>query len=159
MADRVSQGFEYLAENGLNLQAVFDCAQLPMDVDQTITNSGVPLDKSKSLVLLGHGCKRLWQAMQTAGAPASDSVDHFSLQLVDNFAAEFLDSAEVLILYPLTTINLPLQRLGELAGWHHPSPLGIGINQRYWALVRLSGRLSNHPRAANFFSRTEAIAL
>ncbi len=130
MADRVSQGFEYLAENGLNLQAVFDCPQLPVDVDQTITNSGVPLDKFKSLVLLGHGGKRLWQAMQAAGAPASDPVDRFSLQLVDSFIAEFLDSAEVLILYPLTTFNLPLQRLGELAEWHHPSPLGIGINQR-----------------------------
>ena len=140
MADRVSQGFNYLAENGLNLQAVFDCGQLPVDVLQSITSSGVPLDKFKSMVLLGHGGKRLWEVLQAAGAAASDPVDRFSLQLVDTFISEFLDPSEALMLYPLTTFDLPLQRLGELAGWHHPSPLGIGINARYglWFAYRAS---------------------
>ena len=129
MADRVSQGFKHLAENGLNLQAVFDCAQLPVDVVQTMARSDVPLDKFKSLVLLGHGGKRLWEVLQAAGAAVIDPVDRFSLQLVENFIADSLDPSGALMLYPLTIFELPLQRLGELAGWHHPSPLGMALTR------------------------------
>jgi epoxyqueuosine reductase QueG len=34
------------------------------------------------------------------------------------------------LLYP-GSIPIPLQQLGALAGWHHRSPLGLGVHERY----------------------------
>ncbi len=60
----------------------------------------------------------------------SDPVDHFSLVMTQRFIVDFLSAPPVLMLYP-TGYNIPLQRLGALAGWHHPSLLGLGINGTY----------------------------
>ena len=40
-----------------------------------------------------------------------------------------LSAASWSLLFPQNPGAVSLQTLGRLAGWHHPSPLGIGINQ------------------------------
>ncbi len=128
--NRLFQGIEFLARSGLNLFAVFDCALLPNDVTGAMLAQEIPLDRYNSLVLLGHGGKQLWTALAEYGWKTEDPVDHYSLATTETFIREYLDSPAVMMLYP-TGYGIPLQRLGELAGWSHPSPLGLGISEAY----------------------------
>jgi hypothetical protein len=68
---RVRAGIRFLEQAGLNLVAVLDCAALPETTAQIMRESGVPLDACRRLVLLGHGGKRMWQALQLRLAPAT----------------------------------------------------------------------------------------
>jgi len=126
----LSQGIEFLAEQGLNLFVTLPCTALPDDVTQAMLAENIPLHNYSSLVLIGHGGRRLWQALTAFRMKTADPVDHFSLVMTRRFINEFLGAVQVLMLYP-TGYNIPLQRLGALAGWHHPSPLGLGINETY----------------------------
>lgn len=127
---RVEQGVYFLAEQGLNLVAFLDCATLPADIKQALSNEGIPLQKYATLVLVGHAGRQLWPALQTFGMKTDDPVDHFSQVMTTRFIADFLNSPSVLWLYPKAFV-IPLQKLGQLAGWSHPSPLGLGINATY----------------------------
>jgi epoxyqueuosine reductase len=51
--------------------------------------------------------------------------------VTQQFVTDYLDNPPILWLYPDTEFLIPLQQLGELAGWSHPSPLGQGINPTY----------------------------
>ncbi len=124
----VAEGFKFLAEMGLNLAAVLDTTALPQDVVATVD---APLTKYKRLLLLGHGGRRFWQALHEFGPQTADPIDHFSIHLVRTFLHDYLDDPPHLLLYPLTEYAIPLQRLGELAGWCHPSPLGLGISPNF----------------------------
>lgn len=127
---KLSEGIEFLAEQGLNLFASLPCATLPDDVVQAMRAEDIPLHDYTGLVLIGHGGRRLWQALTAFGMQTADPVDHFSRVMTRRFIDEFLGAPPVLMLYP-TGYHIPLQKLGALAGWHHPSPLGLGINETY----------------------------
>jgi hypothetical protein len=127
---KLFQGVEFLAEQGLNLFAALPCGALPNDIKRTLLAEDIPLQDYRSLVLLGHGGRRLWPALTAFGMKTADPVDHFSLVMTRRFIDAFLDSPPVLMLYPAGH-DIPLQQLGALAGWHHPSPLGLGINETY----------------------------
>jgi hypothetical protein len=127
---RLSQGIEFLAQQGLNLLAILACDGLPEEVTQATRAEDIPLLDYTSLVLIGHGGRRLWPALTAIGLKTADPVDHFSRVMTQRFIDDFLGGPPVLMLYP-TAYNIPLQRLGALAGWHHPSPLGLGINGTY----------------------------
>ena len=127
---RFSQGVQYLADAGLNLFAVLDCAALPAGVATTMTAAGIPLDHYSRLVLTGHGGRRFWQKLEEFGWHTVDPVDHYSLAVTQHFIDDYLGTPPVLLIYPAEYL-LPLQQLGELAGWSHPSPLGLGINPVY----------------------------
>ncbi|MCB8946264.1 MAG: hypothetical protein H6658_21165 [Ardenticatenaceae bacterium] len=118
------EGLTFLAENGLNLAAVFDCAVLPEAM-------GVPVSGYKRLLLLGHGGRRFWRAFNEFGWQTADPIDHFSIHLTETCLRDYLGNPPYLRLYPLTEHIVPLPRLGELAGWCHPSPLGLGISPTY----------------------------
>lgn len=124
-------GVEFLAEAGLNLATVFDCDQLPEPVRQPLLKSGAPLADYGRLVLLGHGGRRLWEALQAFGMQTADPVDHYSLTMVQQCAERYWDRMAVHVLYPLTKYVVPLTQLGELVGWSQPSPLGQGIHPRF----------------------------
>jgi hypothetical protein len=124
-------GLEFLAEKGLNLAAVFDCAALPEDIVGVMETAGVPLADYKRLLLLGHGGRRFWGALNDFGWHTADPVDHFSTHLSQTFLRDYLGNPPHLRLYPLTEYMVPLQQLGELAGWCRPSPLGLGISPIY----------------------------
>ena len=128
------EGARFLAEGGLNMLAVFDCADLPRGAVQVMGDNGgpaataVPLAEYRRLVLVGHGGRRMWAALQDRGMETPDPVDHYSMTLSRQFIIDYLDDAPHLWLYPDSEYLIPLQQLGEAAGWSYPSPLGSGIS-------------------------------
>ena len=127
MADLMA-GFRFLATNGLNLQAVLPVATLPTAITQSLEQANIPYSPTDSLLLLGHGGRRLWEAVQRWGMKTADPIDTFSIAQTTRFLTQYLDNPAVEWLYPRKDVLLPLQQLGELAGWCHPSPLGSGIS-------------------------------
>lgn len=128
---RIEEGVRFLAHGGLNLLAVLDTADLPQTVVKIMQNSAVPLAEYRRLVLVGHGGRRMWQALQERGMEPADPVDGYSTTLTQQFIAGCLDGAPVLWLYPGADTLIPLQQLGEAAGWSYPSPVGSGISPIY----------------------------
>jgi len=121
-----------LMNNGLNLQAVFNLSELPESVMNTITEHALDLSSFKQLILLGHGGRRMWESLQHSEfADADHPVDHFSVDLVQRYFAEACRGRRYRIIYPCSKQLVPLQKLGELAGWHHASPFRVGVNE-YW---------------------------
>jgi ferredoxin len=156
------EGKKFLAVGGLNLLAVLDCAALPEAAAEIMEGSGVPLGEYRRLVLIGHGGRRMWEALQERGMETSDPVDYYSISLTRQFIRDYLENAPVQWLYPDTVVGkqgsywpqssirpkertkkkrknrgvfsefvIPLQQLGEAAGWSYPSPLGSGISPVY----------------------------
>lgn len=129
---RFAAGRQFLTEQGLNLLAVLDCAALPATITKPLADSGVPLADFPRLLLLGHGGRRLWEMAQTAvSSPIPDPIDTFSWEKTAVFLRDYLNNPLHFRLYPNTDYPVPLGRLGELAGWSQPSPLGIGISPVY----------------------------
>ncbi|MFK7804798.1 MAG: hypothetical protein AB8G95_24410 [Anaerolineae bacterium] len=125
-----------LSQLGLNLSAVFDVPQLPSAITQVLCQNDIELDKYSSLVLLGNGGTAFWDALDRSGIDQPDPIDRFSLdltqQLINCLTPDSQSSAEQhLILYPQTDFIIPLQQLGELAGWGTPSPIGNSIHAEF----------------------------
>jgi len=116
---------------GLNLFACFDCAQLPTPIVDIIAANDFDPQNFSRLLLIGHGGRRLWEEIQHRDQPTEDPFDDISVALTRQFLRDYLGDPPVHFIYPETAIPLPLQQLGMLAGWHHPSPLGVGINGVY----------------------------
>lgn len=138
-AGRLDQGIEFLAGHGLNMFAVLDCAALPQAVADALKEAGIAHNHYARLLLLGSGGKMLWSVLQKQGLEQTDPVDNFSLALTARFVRDYLEPAPYFILYP-GPYPVPLQQFGALAGWHQPSPLGIGINARFglWFAYRVA---------------------
>jgi hypothetical protein len=127
----LQQGFQFLAEKGLNLQAVLACDTLPEDMAQRMAADGVPLADYRQMLLLGHGGRQFWRSFKSDFVEeTADPIDTYSLQLAQTFIHDYLGNPPHLILYP-GEYAIPLQQLGELAGWCQPSPLGLGISATY----------------------------
>lgn len=118
-----------LMQNGLNLQAVFDTVRLPAAVRQALAVAGG--GEFRQCWLFGNGGPDFWRAAQPLAA-GSDPLDAFARQVVMQFWADTQPRVPCRLLYP-GPAAVPLQRLGQLAGWHQDSPLKIGIND-HWGL-------------------------
>ncbi len=123
-------GQAYLQQQGLNLYAVFDCKTLPPEIKTQILQNDIDLESYARLVLLGNGGSDFWTALQRAEIQSEHPVDDFSIQVTQHFVDTYLGETQSLLLYPSEHF-VPLQQLGTLAGWSHPSPLGLGINPKY----------------------------
>ncbi len=143
---KLDSGIQFLAEGGLNLFASMECAALPESIAQMMVEDGLPLSDYHFLVLTGHGGQRLWQALQEQRMETADPIDNYSSNLTKQFIRDYLDDASVYWLYPNSPHLVPLQQLGETAGWSHPSPLGSGISPIYgvWFAYR-TAFLTNAP--------------
>ena len=108
---------------GLNRQHVFDLAALPADV---VASCG-DLGGFGQLILLGHGGRRLWERVQAAGNGGEHPIDDYVADVVRRWCADALPGRRTRLLYP-GPAPVPLQRLGMLAGWHHPAPFMIGVD-------------------------------
>ena len=120
-----------LIEKGLNLQAVFDIAHLPTDVYSALSKEYDDLLSYRQLVLIGHGGTGLWNEVSSivACADAADHpIDSFSIDSVKQFFSEKVPDLSYRVVYPGSSL-IPLQQLGELAGWHNDSPFKVGVNQ------------------------------
>ncbi len=121
-----------LMANGLNMQAVFNIDDLPPAMRESLSGLGMGAPRYRQLLLFGHGGTAFWTRLQEAGMTGPDPVDAFSRQVVEQFLAEDLPGVLYRVAYP-GMAAVPLQALGKLAGWHHDSPMKVGIND-YWGL-------------------------
>jgi epoxyqueuosine reductase len=124
--------FRGLAANGLNLQAVFNLAQLPADVIASLALSDDERARYTQLLLVGHGGRRMWEAVQARGMHGGDPIDAFAREQVEQLFEPdgALAGHSFRIVFP-GSLAVGLQRLGELAGWHHAAPFRLGVN-RTW---------------------------
>ncbi len=118
-----------LADAGLNLHAVFNLADLPAGLRQSLADAGPGWNGYRQLILIGHGGRRLWQAVQAAHPPGPDPIDTFTVQTLQDWFARHYPSARYTFLYPApdSAPGVGLQSLGELAGWHQPGPFMLGV--------------------------------
>ena len=132
---RLKQGIEHLSEQGFNLFSILDYSTLPPAIQATMPIADLAVEDERlpaRVLLLAHGGKQLWRAMEQADAfTINDPVDTFSINTTRYFLEHFLGNPPSLLLYPAAGINVPLQQLGTVAGWHQPSPLGIGMNVEF----------------------------
>ena len=158
--DALQSGLDRLNAAGINLVAALPLDELPSSVQSVLDEEGIVSAGHCRLVLLGNGGGRLWDVIQTdkqrwmrGDAP----IDTFSAIQAETFARRTLNDPDWRLIYPGPT-RLPLQTLGEIAGWAHESPLGLGIHPGYglwWAyraafltnrpLPRLAAADSAHP--------------
>lgn len=127
----VEAGFQFLKKNGLNLISVMNCVDLPARTLKFMQGSGIPIIDYRRLVLIGHGGRCMWQTLKAHGMDSANPIDRYSIFLTQQFISTYLDNAAVLWLYPTLQYVVPLQQLGEFAGWSFPSPLGSGISSEY----------------------------
>ena len=124
-----SADFAALDRVGLNLQAVFDLPQLPAALLARLAEQ-VDLGAYGQLILIANAGPALWQTLSAALTPGEHPIDDYSVQQVEAWFAERCGDARCERLYPGEAV-LDLQALGRLAGWHHPSPLKIGIHPEW----------------------------
>ncbi len=135
----IAADFSMLDRVGLNLHAVFDVDALPCAMQARLRECTGPAQRYRQLVLIGNAGPRLWASVKAAAPAAADPIDEFSIRSVAQwFAAHFGDLPHHR-LYPGEAL-VDLQGLGELAGWHHPTPFKVGIQQRWgtWFAYRVA---------------------
>lgn len=123
--------FSALDEAGLNLQAVIDLAAVPSEERRGLTAGSNDDDRFCRIILIGHAGRRLWENVQREGAPGEDPIDDFSARTVRAWLGDVLPDNHSRMVYPGGNATLNLQALGRRAGWHHDSPLMLGI-QPVW---------------------------
>lgn len=121
---------KYLEDEGLNLFAVIDLVDLTAEVKSKMSECYRELDSYSQLLLCGHGGNRFWQRLTEAKIDGKNPVDDRSVQVITAGLEKYAAGADYKILYPGIS-SLPLQGLGCLSGWHHHSPLGLGIHPTY----------------------------
>lgn len=115
-----------LAAAGLNRQHVFALAGLPAELRAGLAEQ----PGERQLILLGHAGRRLWDCVTAAGCAGDDPIDDYSRRTVAACLAARLGGRPWRIVYPGDS-PVGLQRLGELAGWHHASPFMVGIDAEW----------------------------
>ena len=123
---------QFLAESGLNMQAIFDVNQLP-------TGFIKPVDeKYTQLIVFAHGGKELWRGLKTAELNSDNPVDDYSVRLVKAYFRTNFPHNQYKLLYPSNS-PIGLRALGEYAGWHHDSPFRVGMNETWgsWFAYRV----------------------
>ena len=123
-------GHSELSRKGFNLRAVFDPVSLPSDIKKNFIEAGFELGSNVRVVLIGMGGDSLWSIINQEYIGVSDPFDECSMLLQKKVSKIYWDDPNITNLYPGNHI-VPLQKLGELAGWSYPSPLGIGIHPKY----------------------------
>lgn len=140
-----------LADQGLNLQAVLALDALPAEVWAQLAPTEAERSGATQLLLLGHRGRRFWQALQRRGLHGTHPVDDFVGECLAGCFAGPLAGHRWRQLFPGPQV-VGLQRLGELAGWHHRSPFMVGVDAdwgswfAYRAVVLADTRLPLTPR-------------
>lgn len=119
-----------LDDAGLNRHAVFDIAALPEDVRASPAIVEATATRYRQLILIGHAGRALWDAVTASGIRSDDPIDDFTVRTVHRWFAERQPDNAFEILYPGPRL-IGLQRLGQLAGWHHATPFMVGIDRKW----------------------------
>lgn len=115
---------------GLNRQAVFNLSTLPADIVASVRDAGVSFDADSQLILIGHAGKKMWESVKASGIDSEHPIDEFTVRTVQHWFAECQPHNTYQLIYP-STHPIGLQRLGQLAGWHHPTPFMVGIDHEW----------------------------
>ena len=123
---------------GLNLQAVFAVDGLPAAMAADLRARFDPDGRYRQLILIGHAGKTLWARVAASGIESADPIDDFSVDTVGRWFARQFAGHRCAIIYPGSNA-VDLQALGRIAGWHHPSPMRIGISAQWgtWYAYRV----------------------
>lgn len=147
----VSPLFASLATEGLNVHAVFSLKSLPPEVLATLALTDEERGRFRQLVLIGHRGRDFWTALQRRGMHGAHPVDQFVTERVAAWMDGPLQGHAWRQVFP-GPHPVGLQRLGELAGWHHPSPFWVGVDSAwgswfgYRAVVLADTHLALTPR-------------
>ncbi len=115
-----------LNQAGLNLLTVLDTTAL-----SGIRQASAGACDWGAIILVGNSGADMWHRMPVEYLGREHPVDDYALDTTRMALAEALPNEKWRVLFPATADGFfcpPLQQLGALAGWHHPSPLGTGIN-------------------------------
>lgn len=134
---------------GLNLQAVINLKQLPSDLSGQLNATTDRFEHYSQLLLIGNGGSLLWQNVKSCkeSFPSSHPIDDFSTLQVKDFLIKRFSSIDFEIIFPCVKHTfVDFQALGKIAGWHNPSPFGLGINQQWgsWFAYRAVVLLKSH---------------
>ncbi len=122
--NHLKAGFDAL---GLNLFSAFNAKTLAASVPDLILPAN-----ARGLLLIGNSGPLMWELMPERYFAQDHPVDQYSADSVNRLLSATWPVQSWQLLFPNNPdVNLPLQVLGGLAGWHGPSPLGIGINSRH----------------------------
>jgi epoxyqueuosine reductase len=143
--------FASLAAQGLNLSAVFSLESLPPEVLVTLALTDDERKRFRQLILIGHRGRDFWTALQLRGMHGAHPMDQFVTERVAAWMEGPLQGHEWRQVFPGPQ-PVGLQRLGALAGWHHPSPFWVGVDAEwgswfaYRAVVLADTHLALTPR-------------
>lgn len=126
----LSPGRGFLAEQGLNLLAILALETLPPAVQSQLSQANIPWQNYSHIGLTGMGGTKFWHVLQQQTGLGEHPVDEFSEKITRQWLAEYMGNPPLFWLYPADYL-IPLQTLGEYAGWAFPSPLGLGISPVY----------------------------
>lgn len=121
---------DYLTQHGLNLHAVLDIKSLPQEIRKKLKENYSDLAKFSQLILIGNGGQLFWSSLKKTGQTSKEPVDDFTVSLVNDWLKSLTPKITGKIIYP-PACELDLQKLGQLAGWHHRSPFMVGINNEW----------------------------
>ena len=119
-----------LKEAGLNLHAIFNLDCLPKKIRSELQSLCKDLNAYRQLILIAHGGQKLWTMIQPNLAGSDHPIDEYSTDIVTKLCKNHAEIKDYKVIYPSQS-PIGLQSLGELAGWHHPSPFRVGINQQW----------------------------
>lgn len=119
-----------LNSQGLNLQAVFNIEQLPAPLRQQLGELVEALTDYKQLILIAHGGRDMWNALDEHAWRAEQPIDQASSANIRRWFKHNYPTKAHRLVYP-SHAPINLQALGELAGWHNPSPFLVGINHTW----------------------------
>ncbi|NVK87584.1 MAG: hypothetical protein HWE13_05635 [Gammaproteobacteria bacterium] len=127
---------------GLNMHHVFNLDEIPASLIEPAQSIEHSLDRYSNLILIGHGGPTLWQQLPASYRQKQHPIDEFSQDQFCQFMQQHYPSVNFKVLYPryvAPQLHFNLQAFGRLAGWHHDSPLKVGINDTYgtWFAYRL----------------------
>lgn len=145
LPQKLRLGIENLKNEGLNLFAILDIQRLPDQAVTLLSKLTLPVSEQTRIILIGNGGRALWASIPPSQWLQADPIDQYSSAAAGRFAQQVLTQDNFQIIYPGIT-PVALQQLGTVAGWHTPSPLGIGINPQWglWYAYRVAA-ITNDP--------------
>lgn len=138
MSESLIKGQAYLAWNGYHLFATARVNSLPGEFIEFINQNIPDAKKFRSLICVASPGRGMWEAMRDVELDSENPIDVFTAGIIDEFISKHLGDSDTVKLFPSKDFRFGVQRLGEWLGWVHPSPIGIGISQKYglWKAYR-----------------------
>lgn len=110
---------------GLNIFLSVKVSDLPPDLFSFTSEQ-----KTKTLCLVGHGGKALWEELPHPIEVALHPFDQYTTKHIKLFAKEYLND-DYEILFPNDAYTLPLQKIGRFLNLCTPSPIGLDMSHEF----------------------------